>query len=90
MLYLNRGFVEKKEQEEKTNSVTLTKTNEPYVAGKKLFVNFKHRSLLTKRQQSQCLAAIKCLRSGKEPEKFTKTEQLNIDVYKVILMAEAY
>lgn len=83
MLYLTRGFVEKKEQEEKVNPVI--NTNEPYVAGKKLFVNFKHKSLLTKRQQSQCLAAVKCLRSGKESDKFTKTEQLNISVYKVII-----
>lgn len=83
MLYLHQGFIEKKAEEGKPDTAILTKPTEPYVPGKKLYVNPTKRSLLTKRQQSQCLAALKRLRSGKDSDKYTKFEQINIDVYKV-------
>lgn len=83
LLYLQRGFIKKCEKETKTDTAIIPKPSVPFVPGKKLFIGLKTKSLLTKRQQAQCLAALKCLRSGKEPGKFTKQEKINIEVYKV-------
>lgn len=83
-LYLHSGFVDKEKKEEQTATLTLPKPSAPFVPGRKLFVSFKHKSLLTKVEHLKCLAALKCLRSGKDPEKFTETEKANIEIYKVI------
>lgn len=83
-LYLQSGFVGDTDVKSKVEGFVLPKPIEPYVPGKKLFVSFTNRSLLTKRQHSQCLAALKCLRSGKEPGKYTAPEKANIEIYKVI------
>lgn len=82
---MHRGFVEKQEVQKQTCTVPLAKPSEPFVPGRKLFASVKHKSLLTKAQQLKCLAALKCLRSGKDPEKFTETEKTYIEIYKVII-----
>lgn len=82
LLYMQKGFVEKHE-EKPISTVISSKPSEPFVPGKKLFTSVKEKSFLSKQQHLQCLAALKCLRSGKDPTKFTEVEKSNIAVYKV-------
>lgn len=80
MLYIYKGL-DGTEMEKNAKFKETSEGNEPYVPGRKLITGMK--SLLTKKQQAQCLAALKCLQSNKDPSKFSKIEQTNIEVYKV-------
>lgn len=89
-LYLHDGVIKKVAVVKKPKTEATPKSTEPFIPGKKLITSPKSRSLLTRLQQLKCLAALKCLQSGKEPAKFTETEKSNIELYKVISSFRSY
>lgn len=67
-----------------TKAKTPKKENDDFkqfVPGKPL--HKYHLSALKQQEQYECLAALKILQSGKDPTKFSATEQYKINYYNV-------
>lgn len=58
-------------------------TKKEHIPGISFRKKFHRFSILDKWEQAQCINALKCLQSGKESDRFNKSEQFSIGIYNV-------
>lgn len=65
------------------NDKCAKQTKKEYIPGLSFHKQFDRFSTVDKWQQAHCVNALKCLQSGKNRDKFNRTQQFSIGIYKV-------